>query len=78
MQRKKTSIFMLSALAIALIAGPALAMGDLPPRHPHPRDRDRPIAAAPEIDAGSGLASAAVILAALCLSWERRRRSNCP
>ena len=78
MQRKKTSTLMPSTLAIALIAGPALAMGDLPPRHPHPHDRDQPVAAAPEIDAGSGLASAAVVLAALCLAWERRRRSDCP
>ena len=52
-------------------AGPAFAMGDRPPHHP--RD-DRPATTAPEIDAGSGLASVAVVIAALCLAWERRRR----
>jgi hypothetical protein len=60
-------------VAAALAAGPALAMGDRPPHHP--RDHDGPAASAPEIDAGSGLASAAVLIAALCLAWERRRRA---
>ena len=40
---------------------------------PPARQCDRS-ATAPEIDAGSGLASVAVVIAALCLAWERRRR----
>lgn len=30
----------------------------------------------PEIDAGTGAASAAIVLAALALAWERRRRPS--
>jgi hypothetical protein len=70
---KKKSSLMAIAIAVALAGGPAFAMGDRPPHHP--RDRDRPVTAAPEIDAGSGLASMAVVIAALCLAWERRRRA---
>jgi hypothetical protein len=64
---------MAAVVAGALAAGPAFAMGDWPPHHP--RHDHQPTASAPEIDAGSGLASAAVLIAAVCLAWERRRRT---
>jgi hypothetical protein len=70
--RSTKAILLATALA-TLAVSPVFAMGDRPPHHP--RDRDRPVTTAPEIDAGSGLASIAAVLAALCLAWERRRRS---
>ena len=68
---KKKSGLLAFVIASALAAGPAFAMGDWPPHHPR---ENGPAASAPEIDAGSGLASAAVVIASLCLAWERRRR----
>ena len=73
MINKKKAGLLTVVIAATLAAGPAFAMGDRPPHSP--RDK-RPVAAAPEIDAGSGLASAAVVIAALCLAWERRRRAS--
>jgi hypothetical protein len=58
---------------LCALASPAFAMGDRPPHHP--REPGGPVTTVPEIDAGSGLASAAAVLAAMCLAWERRRRS---
>jgi hypothetical protein len=68
---KKKSGLMVAVIVSALAVGPAFAQGHRPPHHP---PHNRPAASAPEIDAGSGLASAAVLIAALCLAWERRRR----
>jgi hypothetical protein len=66
---KMKMLALAAALVVpTLVAAPAFAMGDLPPLDPH-----GPITRAPEIDAGSGLAAMAVVFAALCLAWERRR-----
>ena len=73
MNNKKKSGLMVAVIVSALAAGPAFAKGHRSPHHP---PHNRPAASAPEIDAGSGLASAAVVIAALCLAWERRRRSS--
>jgi hypothetical protein len=73
MMGKGKSGLMAAVAVAALVGSPAFAMGDRPPHHP--RDDHGPVASAPEIDAGSGLASAAVLIAALCLAWERRRRA---
>ena len=64
------------ALVVAfatVAAAPAFAQRDRPP---HGHNPGRPPVSAPEIDAGSGLASVAAILAALCLAWERRYRTS--
>ena len=70
---------LLLAIAVAgvMFAAPALAMGDWPPVRPghpgHPGQPGTPVTSAPEIDAGSGLAALAAVLAGLAFAWERRR-----
>ena len=68
------------AVASVMTAAPALAMGDWPriqPGHPgqpgHSGQPGTPVTSAPEIDAGSGLAALAAVLAGLAFAWERRR-----
>jgi hypothetical protein len=67
------ALFRAFALAgfVAIAASPALAFGDLPTET---IGGGGSATQAPEIDAGSGLASVAVVLAGLALAWERRRR----
>lgn len=84
MRRVSTRPLLLAiAVACTVTAAPALALGDWPgfrPGHPGGHDRGRPgghgptpVASAPEIDAGSGLAAVAAVLAGLAFAWERRR-----
>lgn len=69
------ALFIGAAFAATMAAMPVFAMGDRPVHRT--REHAPPQATStPEIDAGSGLASAAAVIAALCLAWERRRRRN--
>lgn len=61
------------ALAGAVISAPAFAMGDLPIYKPGRPGPGTPVASAPEIDTGSGLAALAAVFGALAFAWERRR-----
>ena len=72
--RTNRNALLAAAFVAVVAASPSFAMGDWPPEPPHPPGGGA-VTRVPEIDAGSGLASLAVIFSALALAWERRQKA---